>query len=179
MRLGALFGVCALVTFGRLARAAADATVPGESAPLFFVSKSENKNQVSYAIRLDPECRPAGETPVFAYWRMLERSPVAVEPLLALEEGAYGIGQQHTTLSGESGGSVVLALRSLPDRTIVVRTHRQGLTCVAEATTRIADLPARLFGVHARLAWPFGVAALEIAGWAQSDGHVVRETIRP
>src|SRR5580692_8073537 len=102
MRLGALWCACALVMFGRLTDAAGDSTTPGESAPLFFVSKSENKNQVSYAVRLDAECRPTGAAPVFAYWRMLERSPVVVEPLLALEEMAYGVGPQHATPSGES-----------------------------------------------------------------------------
>jgi hypothetical protein len=179
MRLRALGSACGLSVFGLLSHATADSAPPAEDAALFFVSKSENKNRVAYAVRVDGECRPLGETPVYAYWRMLERSPDAVEPLLRWEERAYGLGHQHVVPLGESGGTVIVALRSLPDRTIVVRTRRRDTTCLAEATTRIADTLARLFMVHAQLAWPFGVASLEIVGWAQSDGHVVRETMRP
>ena len=178
MRLRARLCVCAALCV--VAHTAwGDAALPGEGAPLFFISKSENRNQVAYAIHLDAACRPLGDAPVYAYWLMLERSPDAVEPLLPREKGAYGLGAQHVVPFGESGGTVIASLRSLPDRKIVVHTRRQNGICLADATTRIADTPARLFNVHARLAWPFGVASLEIAGWAESDGHVVRETVRP
>jgi hypothetical protein len=180
MRLRALGSTCGLLLCAQLSRTArGDDGALHEGAPLFFISKSENRNQVAYAVRLDAECRPVGETPVYAYWLMLERSPEAVEPLLPREKGAYGLGQQHVVDSGESGGTVVVALRSLPDRKIVVHTRRQAGTCRADAVTRIADTPARLWNVHARLSWPFGVVSLEIAGWAQSDGHVVHETVHP
>jgi hypothetical protein len=180
VRLRALGSACGLGLCGLLSHAAwGDDALLRQGACLFFISKSENRNQVAYAVHLDAACRPVGDAPVYAYWLMLERSPDAVEPLLPRERGAYGLGAQHVVPSGESGGTVVVALRSLPDRKIVVHTRRQDGMCVAEATTRIADTPARLFNVHARLAWPFGVASLEIAGWAQSDGHVVRETVRP
>jgi hypothetical protein len=180
VRLRALGSACGLGLCGLLSHAAwGDDTLLRQGASLFFISKSENRNQVAYAIHLDTECRPVGNAPVYAYWLMLERSPDAVEPLLPREKGAYGLGGQHVVPFGESGGTVTLALRSLPDRKIVVHTRRQDGICLADATTRIADIPARLFNVHARLAWPFGVASLEIAGWAESDGHVVRETVRP
>ncbi len=53
--------------------------------PLFTISKSENKNQVQFAINVDERCAPIGEAPVFAYWRMLEKGPDATEPLLSRE----------------------------------------------------------------------------------------------
>jgi hypothetical protein len=180
MRLRAVGGACALAFFGLLPGAALGEGHPRarEGVLVFFVSKSENRNQVAYAVNVDTECRPVGEAPVYAYWRMLERSPDAVEPLLPLEQGAYGLGPQHVGPLGEVGGTVSIALRALPGRSIDVRTRRQGAGCVAEAATRIADTPARLFNVYARLAWPFGVASLEVSGWAQSDGRVVREVLR-
>jgi len=178
MRLRARWCVCAALCV--VAHAAwGDAALPGEGAPLFFISKSENRNQVAYAVRLDAECRPMGEVPVYAYWRMLERSPTAVEPLLAIEEGAYGIRHQEVVDFGESGGVVRLSLRALPDREILVRSSRRASACVAEASTRIARIPARLFNIHARIAWPLGVESLAIVGWAESDRRIVRETLRP
>jgi hypothetical protein len=179
-----------LVTKGRLAGAlgaiawiAITPPASGEGptrgeVDLFLISKSENKNQVAYKVRLDDACRPDGAAPVFARWRMLERSSTAVEPLLAVEEAAYGVARQEVVERGEGGGVVRLTLRALPDRVIVVRAARRGAACVAEASTRIEGTPARLFGVHARLAWPFGLDALEITGWAERDGRVVRETVR-
>lgn len=180
MSLRARLGVCTALGFGLVVQTAwGDRALPREGAPLFSISKSENKNQVAFAVRLDAECRPLGEAPVYAYWRMLERSPAAVEPLLPVEQGAYGIGHQRVVERGESGGAVRFALRALPDRGIVVHTAHQGSMCAAAASTRIADIPARLFNVHARIAWPFGVDSLLITGWAESDGRVVRETMRP
>jgi uncharacterized protein DUF4833 len=179
MSLRARLGVCTALGLGLVVQTAwGDRALSREGAPLFSISKSENKNQVAFAVRLDAECRPVGDAPVYAYWRMLERSPAAVEPLLPVEQGAYGIGRQRVE-RGESGGAVRIALRALPDREILVRTVRQASACAAVASTRIADTPAHLFNVHARIAWPFGVDSLLITGWAESDGHVVRETMRP
>jgi hypothetical protein len=178
MRLRARLCVCAALCV--VAHTAwGDAALPGEGAPLFFISKSENRNQVAYAVRLDAECRPMGDVPVHAYWRMLERSPTAVEPLLPIEEGAYGIRRQEIVDLRESGVVVRFSLRALPDREILVRSSRRGSACAAEASTRIARIPASLFNIHASIAWPFGVESLAIVGWAESDRRVVRETLRP
>ena len=56
---------------------------------LFTIGKSQNKNQVQYAIRVDGQCVPVPGAPVFAYWRMLELGPTRLEPLLACEQDAY------------------------------------------------------------------------------------------
>lgn len=65
--------------------AGADGAGASRALPLFSISKSENKNQVQYAIRVDDRCEPATTAPVFAYWRMLEKGPTVTEPLLAHE----------------------------------------------------------------------------------------------
>jgi Domain of unknown function (DUF4833) len=168
-------GICAALGLGLVAHVAwGDGALPREAAPLFSISKSENKNQVAFEIRLDAECRPVGGAPVHAYWRMFERSPDAIEPLLPVEEPVYGIARQRV----ERGNIVRFALRAFPDREIVVRAGHGRAACSAEASTRIADAPARLFNVHARIAWTFGIESILITGWADDDGRVVRETVR-
>jgi|HubBroStandDraft_1064217.scaffolds.fasta_scaffold263807_2 hypothetical protein len=173
--------LCAALCLGLGARAASgdDGAISRERLPLFSISKSENKNQVLFEVRLDTRCRPIGDAPVVSYWRMLERSTESVEPLLSVEGRAYGIGRQQILDRGDSGGTVRFALRALPGREIVVRATREGSTCLAEASTLISSTPARLYNVHVRLAWPFGIDSLLITGRAQSDGHIVRETLRP
>ena len=165
---------------GLLAQASSvDAAAPHDAAALFFVSKSENRNQVAYEVRLDESCRLVGDAPVFAYWRMLELGPTRTEPLLPIEAPAYGIARQEVLERGSLGGAVRIALRALPDREILVRSAATETGCVATATTRIHDARARLVNVHARISWPFGVASLLMTGWAESDGRLVREAIRP
>jgi hypothetical protein len=109
---------------------------------------------------------------------MLELGPTRTEPLLPLESPAYGIARQEIVERSGSGGAVRIALRALPDREILVRSGEIDGKCVATATTHINDTRARLFNVHARLSWPFGIASLRMTGWAESDGHVVYETLR-
>jgi hypothetical protein len=144
---------------------------------VFFIAKSENKNQVHYGIHLDADCVPSGSAPVFAYWRMLERGPSATEPLLSREIPAYGFASQQVSSQGASGGSVTVTLRALPERPIVVTSWRQDGACAASAETNIAGVPALLTRVYVQLRWPFGVDSLTLDGYAKSDHHAVRERI--
>lgn len=147
------------------------------SAVIFSVTKSENRNQVTYAVRLDSTCRPIGGAPVFAYWRMFERSP-SVEPLTSLEERVYGIGRQEVVDRGDER-VVRIQLRAVSGREILVRAQRAGSGCSVSATTRIGVSMARLLSVHVHIAWPFGVSAIDIAGFVPPGEAVVRETLRP
>jgi hypothetical protein len=146
---------------------------------VFFVAKSENKNQVHYGIHLDEACAPVGRAPVFAYWRMLEHGPFATEPLLAHEVPAYGLGDQRVLARGATGGQVAVTLHALSARTIVIATRPEGDACRAEATTTIGGGPAALTSVFAQLAWPFGVSYLVIFGRGIADGREVRERVVP
>ncbi len=125
---------------------------PLHDVPLFTISKSENRNQVQYAIRLDTRCR-AVDAPLVAGWRMLEKRPSAREPLLAHELAAYGIARQVVVPEGE-GDDVRFELRALPSRTITVHTWRTADGCGARAEVGIVGNDAQLFNVHAYLAWP-------------------------
>ena len=149
------------------------------AASAFFVSKSENRNQVHYAIRLDERCTPQGAAPVYPYWRMLERGPQSTEPLLAREQPAYGIREQAVTSRGERGGVVRVVLRALPSRVLLITSFASGDGCTATASLVIGGVAATLTSIHAQLRWPFGVEHLLLSGRALSDGHAVTETIVP
>jgi hypothetical protein len=73
IEVAAAFLTVALLMASR--RATADDIVqfaPPDVRSVFFIAKSQNRNQVHYGIRLDRECNPIGTRPVFAYWRMFE-----------------------------------------------------------------------------------------------------------
>jgi len=146
-------------------------------ASVFFVAKSENKNQVHYGLHLDTACAPAGAAPVFVYWRMLEHGPGATEPILSREAAAYGIADQSVIERRPDGGRIVLHLRAMPDRTIEIGTTARDVRCEVSATTRIDGAPALLASVFAQLRWPFGVDYLLLSGRSLADGHVVRERL--
>lgn len=159
-----------------LAAAAASAD-GGDIASVFFIAKSENKNEVHYGIHLGTDCAPEGATPVFAYWRMLEKGPGVTEPLLSREIPAYGFASQRVSPRGANGGSVLVTLRALPDRPILVSTWSQGGSCAASAEVDIAGTPAQLTRVFVQLRWPFGVQSLTLDGYATADRRPVRERI--
>lgn len=138
---------------------------------VFLVSKSENKNQVHYALDLDESCAPRGAAPLRAYWRMFEKGPAVREPLLAREERAYGIASQ-----SYQSGTLAVVLRALPERPISVRTWRgDDGQCHAAARLVIDGTPARLYNVHVALKF-LGVDYLLLTGWAD-DGRTVREKV--
>lgn len=163
------------VLFAPIARGGADPDARVVRS-VFFVAKSENRNQVHYAIRLDASCRPAGETAVFAYWRMLERGPLATEPLLAIEQPAYGLSSQRVFKRDDRGGSVQVTLNALPKRAIVIESKAVGTTCAANASAVVGGVQATLASVFVQLRWPFGVESLLLSGW-DSGGHPVGERL--
>jgi hypothetical protein len=161
-------------------RASADAPDSRDVRSVFFVAKSENKNQVHYGIHLDRGCAPVGDRPAFAYWRMFERGPDAVEPVLPIELQAYGIVDQQVTARGAAAGRVRMTIAALRDRVITVDTRPDGSGgCAATASTWVGGVQASLWSVYVRLRWPFGVESLTLAGRAAGDGRIVEEKLRP
>lgn len=153
----------------------AGGTVPGGSLSLFSISKSENKNQVQYAVRTNANCAPVSAAPVFAYWRMLEQGPTRVAPLLPREQDAYGIASQ----SVDAKGRVRLVLRAVPTRPIVVETGRANDgSCRAVANMPIDGSPAYLFDVYLKLKWPSTVEYLLLRGWSHDRSHVLTEKLK-
>ncbi len=146
---------------------------------VFFVAKSENRNQVHYGITLDAACAPAGDAPVFVYWRMLERDPLATEPLLSREVPAYGVAWQRVERRADDGGRVILTLNALPRRPIAIDTSAGAAGCVAEARAWIGGASASLRSVFVQLRWPFGVGHLLLVGRSPADGRPIVERVSP
>lgn len=146
--------------------------------PLFTIGKSQNRNQVQYAIHLDERCVPSSSAPVFAYWHMLEVGPNRVAPLLTRELRAYGIANQHVTAQRPDSGQISLALRALPKRPILVKTlkGRDG-SCRVLATLAIAGKPAQLFDVYVKLNWHLGVDYLLLRGWSMDRTQILSEKL--
>jgi len=137
----------------------------------FVVSKSENKNQVHYAIAVDDACLPVGPNPVKPYWRMLDQSSTEVQRIMVREQRLYGIAEQRV-----EGASVRIRLRALPSRPITITTSRGANgTCVATTTALINGKPSRLYNILVALKL-FGVDHLLVTGWSP-DGSIVRERI--
>lgn len=156
------------------------ASAGGGSDPVFFVvTKSQNDNQVHYAMHLDADCRPVGDAPAFAYWHMLERGPSVYEALLPREQGVYGIARQ-TRRDTPEGPEVIVTVAALPKRPLVVRpTKGADGKCRIAAYTTIAQIErATLRQVHAVLSWPFGVRYLQLIGRAP-DGRAIEEKAAP
>jgi hypothetical protein len=155
---------------------ASDAFSDAREIPsVFLVSKTQNRNQVHYAVAVDAACRPKGAAPVRAYWRMLERGPDATAPLLDREQPAYGIARQDV-----EGDSVRIVLRALPARPIQIQTGQApDGTCRSVAYITISGTRARLFNVHVACGWLCSrVVYLLLTGWTDA-GAVVRERVEP
>ncbi|KAF3890044.1 MULTISPECIES: DUF4833 domain-containing protein [Nostocales] len=55
---------------------------------IFFISKSDNSNQVHYGIQTNPDCSLKTAKPVYPYWKLQNGR---LESLLAIEVPAFGI----------------------------------------------------------------------------------------
>ena len=137
----------------------------------FAISKSQNKNEVQYAVHVDEACMPLGPNPAHAYWRMLERNANATEPLTEREERLLGIQEQKI-----EGHSVRIVVRGLPSRPVTIQTWKaQDGTCMSSAMTSIGGSFARLFNIHVVLK-TFSVDYVLFTGWS-NDGSVIRERV--
>jgi hypothetical protein len=153
-------------------------TTAAHSVPLFTIGKSQNKNQVQYAVHVDDHCVPVPGAPVYAYWHMLELGPTRVAPLLSREFRAYGIASQRVTTHETAGGKIRLVLRALPSRPILVETVlAPNGACRALATVAIAGNPAHLFDVYVKLTWLLGLDYLLLRGWSMDGTQIVKERL--
>jgi hypothetical protein len=145
-----------------------------EISSVFFISKSQNRNQVHYAIKVDASCRPRASTPVRAYWLMREKGPDVTEALLQKEQRGYGIAQQKV-----EGSAVRMSIGALPAREILIQTWQSpNGACLSAATTDISGSRARLYNVHVcTTTFGAGVDSILLTGW-RDDGLVVRERVK-
>ena len=158
---------------------AANAPTPGAHPPasVFHIAKSENRNQVHYGVRVDDECRPVGDNPVYGYWRDFEVGPNARSELLSREQPAYGLTRPKFVEQRDEGGTVSIGLRGFPDRSIRIETFREGATCRARALTKIGGQVAVLDTIYVELGLLFSIDFVIVRGLTLPDGRPIQEKV--
>jgi Domain of unknown function (DUF4833) len=145
---------------------------------VFHIAKSENKNQVHYAVQVDADCRPTGKRPVYGFWRDLELGQRAVSSLLKHEQPAYGLGEPRFVRVHETGGGEVrVSLRGFPDRPLTVETFKVGKGCGARALTTIQGQVAMLTSIYVEIGFLCSVDYAIVRGLRVSDGSPVQEKV--
>lgn len=166
--------------------AAGASYVPAEAAPklesmpvtsVFHIEKSENRNQVHYAVRVDARCRPVGTLPVYGYWRDLEDGPKAISPLLAHQQAAYGLEPPLSIKRTDDSGEIRIRMRGFPDRTLLIMTFREGAACRARAFATIKAKPALLTSIYVEISPLFSVDYVILRGVGAADGKPVEEKV--
>jgi hypothetical protein len=142
---------------------------------VFFIAKSENRNQVHYGVRVDANCRPKGKRPVYAYWRDLEDGPKATSPILKHELPAYGINRPHWIKQYDDGGRMRISLRGFPERPLILETYQRDARCRARALTKIKDQSALLRSIYVALGFLFSVDYVVVHGLRVADGRPIQE----
>jgi hypothetical protein len=145
---------------------------------VFHIEKSENRNQVHYAVRVDAACHPQGAKPVVGYWRNLEEGPRAVSALLEHEQVAYGLTEPRYVRSTPEGGQIRISLRGFPARPLNIYTFRQGVACAARAVTTIQNQAAALTSIYVKIGFLFSVDYAILRGLRLVDGAAVQEKMR-
>ncbi len=171
-------GIPAALLFWPLA---SPATSPGlvrgvDSA--FFISRSENRNQVHYGVRVGEDCRPQGSSPVHAYWRMLEKGATETEPLLGIEGPAYGLADTQEVVSSPAGWRIRIRLRAYSERAIEIAVARESGVCTTRVWVMLNGALCQLDHIYVRTQWPIGVDYFRLSG-VTSDGRAVNEVVHP
>src|SRR5262245_17335361 len=108
----ALAAIAGAVTVAPSAHADESRFGPHDVRTVFAIGKNLDKNEVQYGVRLDEQCRPQSEEPMYAYWRQFEQGPEVTEDLNFLDKTAYGIKMQTVQLRSERGTKIVMTLRA-------------------------------------------------------------------
>jgi hypothetical protein len=71
--------------------------LPGWSTDLnlFLIQRSKNTNEVQYQLHVNDHCQIVSDTPVGAFWKLLEVSPEKTAALTILDRIAYGVVAQN------------------------------------------------------------------------------------
>lgn len=143
---------------------------------VFHIEKSENRNQVHYAVAVDAQCRPEGKAPVRGYWRDFEEGPKVTSGLLAMEQGAYGVTPPRSITLRDAGGEVQLSMRALSERSLRIATFREGSQCRARAYTSIKRQPSVLTSIYVEVGF-LSIDYLVLRGFRLADGAAIQERI--
>lgn len=168
----------ATVAFAATALADASRFGPNDVRTLFAIGKNLDRNEVQYGIRLDKDCVPVGDEPVYAYWRQFEQGPEVTEDLNFLDKQGYGIKGEWVTKRAADGSKVLMKLRATEDRgiAVIVKKADNG-KCVGDAIATINGQPAHLSRVFVHVAGFLKVDWIEIKGTNVANGQAVVERI--
>jgi hypothetical protein len=170
-----------------LAVAASVALVPGGAGAsesrfgkhdiqtLFAIGKNVDRNEVQYGIRLDQNCVPYGNAPVYAYWRQYEEGPTVTEDLNMLDRTVYGIKSQAVVKRSPEESKVLMTIKAT-DRPIAVVLHQRDGKCIADPIAVINGSPARLERVFVHVKSWLNVDYIEIKGSA--NGKAIVEHVK-
>lgn len=148
---------------------------PHDIHSAFHVEKSENKNEVHYAVRVDAACRPQGKTPVFAYWRRLKKGLRVDEPLTGPGTRVYGASSEQTVTATATGGRVKMYVKALKELPVDIQIDKGKTGCVAVPHVKLKGEPARLSYAFLQLG-RFGLNVKYVDVWGYRDRDNVKVT---
>jgi hypothetical protein len=125
-------------------------SMANEVKSVFYLSKSENSNQVHYGVTLNQNCLPANnKKPVYAYWLMPGGK---TEPINQITESlAYGIASQ--TVSEKKIDIVLNSFKSRGiDKPITLVSSKSSGKCQVKAYTKINKVQKEFSHAHIDLA---------------------------
>ncbi|MGK7886846.1 MAG: DUF4833 domain-containing protein [Crocosphaera sp.] len=137
---------------------------------VFNISKTDNGNQVHYGIRLNQDCLPQGNNPVYVYWKLENNT---TEGLLDLEKPAFGIASQSV-----SGNQVSLEINGLKNRgisrPITIKTFASPSgDCQGQAWIKIQQNQAQLSKIHLNLKDVVRIPGFDIAISGKIDNLIL------
>lgn len=147
---------------------------PFDVKTVFAIGKSDDGNQVQYALKLNSACHPVGNQPTFGYWREYDRHERLL-PMGLLDQIGYGIAHQKVT-----GQHVFIALNPAAGREIeIIAAANADGTCHAAAFTTISGKRARLTLIFLQLSGPLSVKWVELRGVDDETGAALVERVKP
>ncbi|APR79274.1 Hypothetical protein A7982_04621 [Minicystis rosea] len=152
---------------------------PHDIRTMFVIGKNLDRNEVQYGIRLDKDCVPIGDEPVYAYWRQYEKGPEVTEDLNFLDRTGYGIKDQKVEQRAATGSKVMMRLRATSDRSIGIYIRKEGEKCVADPMTYIAGTAAQLQRIHVQLSGPLSIQYIDIRGLRADNKQPINERAKP
>lgn len=146
---------------------------------IFYIAKSNDRNRVDYAVRLDASCRPVGPEPLYCYWRTFEPNVPPIVELNFLDESVYGIDIQEVGRTDERGGTHLTMAVAAIEEDIEVYVWPGAEGCRAHAKATIGGQPAVLDHIFVQLRGLAGVDHIMVRGNAVRTGRPVFERREP
>lgn len=146
---------------------------------VFYISKSDDRNRVDYGVRLDAQCQPRGNRPIYAYWRRFEPGQPRFGDLNALDRRAYAVRRQRVASTADNGSWIEMFLAAVPRMRVLVLVQPNGSGCLARAQVPIRGSDAFLDHIHVQLRGPMSVDHVLLRGEDVRRGAPVYERRRP